>query len=134
FLLTSNSAKHPIVVSLRTFDQRCSLCPGDMAGYRRPKKPRNRSLGGKPAYLTRRPPNFQSEQNAKTRTIKNEHNKSSSALPFAAMVALLFLGVAPQTLAQSTQDQLVGTWKLVSVYIEAPDGSRLDPFGANPTD
>jgi len=56
-----------------------------------------------------------------------------SALPFAAMVALLFLGVAPQTLAQSTQDQLVGTWKLVSVYIEAPDGSRLDPFGAKPT-
>jgi hypothetical protein len=56
-----------------------------------------------------------------------------SAFPFAAMVALLFQGVAPQTLAQSTQDQLVGTWMLVSVYIEAPDGSRLDPFGANPT-
>ena len=56
-----------------------------------------------------------------------------SALPFAAMVALLYLGVALQTLAQSPQDQLVGTWKLVSVYVEAPDGSRLDPFGANPT-
>jgi hypothetical protein len=27
FLLTPNSAKHPLVVSLRTFDQRCSLCP-----------------------------------------------------------------------------------------------------------
>jgi hypothetical protein len=56
-----------------------------------------------------------------------------SALPFAAMVALLFLGVAPQTLAQSTQDQLVGTWTLASIYIEAPDGSRFNPFGANPT-
>jgi hypothetical protein len=56
-----------------------------------------------------------------------------SALPFAAMVALLFLGVATQTLAQSAQNQLVGTWMLVSVYIEAPDGSRLDAFGANPT-
>ena len=56
-----------------------------------------------------------------------------SALPFVAMVALLFLGVAPQTLAQSPKDQLVGTWMLVSVYIEAPDGSRFDPFGANPT-
>jgi hypothetical protein len=56
-----------------------------------------------------------------------------SALPFVAMVALLFLGVAPQTLAQSPKDQLVGTWMLVSVYIEGPDGSRLDPFGANPT-
>jgi Lipocalin-like domain len=56
-----------------------------------------------------------------------------SALPFAAMVALLFLGVALQTLAQSAQNQLVGTWMLVSIYIEGPDGSRFDPFGANPT-
>jgi Lipocalin-like domain len=55
------------------------------------------------------------------------------ALPFAAMVVLMFLGVALQTLAQSAQDQLVGTWKLVSIYIEGPDGSRFDPFGANPT-
>ena len=56
-----------------------------------------------------------------------------NALPFAAMVALLFLGIAPQTLAQSAQDQLVGTWMLVSVQIEAPDGSKFDAFGANPT-
>lgn len=56
-----------------------------------------------------------------------------SALPFVAMVALLFLGVPPQTLAQSAQNQLVGTWMLVSVYIEAPDGSRIDAFGADPT-
>ena len=56
-----------------------------------------------------------------------------NAFPFAAMVALLFLGVAPQTLAQSPQDQLVGTWMLVSVHIEAPDGSKFDAFGANPT-
>jgi hypothetical protein len=55
------------------------------------------------------------------------------ALPAAAMVALMFLGVALQTLAQSAQDPLVGTWKLVSIYIEGPDGSRFDPFGANPT-
>jgi Lipocalin-like domain len=55
------------------------------------------------------------------------------ALPFAAIVALMFLGVALQTLAQSAQDQLVGTWKLGSIYIECPDGSRVDPFGANPT-
>ena len=54
-----------------------------------------------------------------------------SALRLAAMMALLFLGV--QTLAESAQDQLVGTWMLVSVYIEGPDGSRFDAFGANPT-
>jgi hypothetical protein len=56
-----------------------------------------------------------------------------SALPFAAVVALMFLGVALQTLAQGAQDQLIGTWTLVSIYIEGPDGSRFDPFGANPT-
>ena len=56
-----------------------------------------------------------------------------NALPFAAMVALMFLGVALQTLAQSARDQLVGTWMLASIYIEGPDGSRFDPFGANPT-
>jgi hypothetical protein len=56
-----------------------------------------------------------------------------SALRFAAIVALLFLGVALQALAQSAKDQLVGTWMLVSIYIEGPDGSRIDPFGANPT-
>jgi hypothetical protein len=56
-----------------------------------------------------------------------------SALPFAAMVALMLLGVAMQTLAQRVQDQLVGTWMLTSIYIEGPDGSRFDPFGANPT-
>jgi hypothetical protein len=47
------------------------------------------------------------------------------------MVALLFLRV--QTLAQSAQDQLVGTWMLVSVYIEGPDGTRFDSFGPDPT-
>jgi Lipocalin-like domain len=56
-----------------------------------------------------------------------------SALPFAAMVALLFLGVALQTLAQSAKDQLVGTWMLASIYVEGPDGSRLEPFGRKPT-
>jgi hypothetical protein len=56
-----------------------------------------------------------------------------SALPCAAMVVFLFLGVAFQTLAQSARDQPVGTWMLVSIYIESPDGSRFDPFGANPT-
>jgi lipocalin-like protein len=56
-----------------------------------------------------------------------------SALPFAALVALMSLGVALQTLAQSAQDQLVGTWTLNSIYIEGPDGSRFDPFGAKPT-
>ena len=35
-----------------------------------------------------------------------------SALPFAAMVALLFLGLALQTLAQSAKDQLVGLGSL----------------------
>src|SRR3984957_19391639 len=54
-----------------------------------------------------------------------------SALPFAAMVALLFLGV--QTLAQSAQDQLAGTWMLASIYIEGPDGTRFDAFGPDPT-
>ena len=55
------------------------------------------------------------------------------ALPFAAMVALMFLGVALQAHAQRAQERLVGTWTLVSIYIEGPDGSRFDPFGANPT-
>jgi Lipocalin-like domain len=55
------------------------------------------------------------------------------ALPSAGMVALMFLGVALQTLAQSAEDKLVGTWMLDSIYVEGPDGSRFDPFGANPT-
>jgi len=33
---------------------------------------------------------------------------------------------------KSVKDQLVGTWTLGSIYIEAPDGSRLEPFGSNP--
>jgi Lipocalin-like domain len=56
-----------------------------------------------------------------------------SALPLAAMVPLVLLGVARHTLAQSAQDKLVGTWILASIYIEGPDGSKFDPFGANPT-
>jgi hypothetical protein len=55
-----------------------------------------------------------------------------STLPCAAM-ALLFLGVALQVRAQSAKDQLVGTWMLVSIYDARPDGSKFDPFGANPT-
>ena len=55
------------------------------------------------------------------------------ALPFAALVALMFLGVARPAPAQSAQNQLVGTWTLVSMYIEGPDGSRFDPFGTDPT-
>lgn len=56
-------------------------------------------------------------------------------LPSAAVAvgALIFLGVALQALAQSAQNQLVGTWMLVSIYIEGPDGSRFDPFGAKPS-
>ena len=54
-------------------------------------------------------------------------------LPFAAMVVLMFLGVVLQVHAQRAQDRLVGTWTLVSIYIEGPDGSRFDPFGASPT-
>jgi Lipocalin-like domain len=54
-----------------------------------------------------------------------------SALPFSATVALLFLGV--QTLVQSAEDQVVGTWMLVSDYIEVPDGTRFDFFGPDPT-
>ena len=54
-------------------------------------------------------------------------------LPFAAVVALMFPGVVLQTLAQSARDRLVGTWMLASIYVEGPDGSRFDPFGANPT-
>jgi Lipocalin-like domain len=55
-----------------------------------------------------------------------------NSLPFAAMAAL-FLGAALQATAQSAKDQLVGTWMLVSIYGERQDGSKFDPFGANPT-
>jgi hypothetical protein len=55
-----------------------------------------------------------------------------STLPFAAM-ALLSLGVALQARARSAKDQLVGTWVLVSAYNERQDGSKFEPFGANPT-
>jgi Lipocalin-like domain len=65
-------------------------------------------------------------------SVMNTINRRS-ALPFAAIVALMFLGGALRTSAQSAQDQLVGTWMLNSIYIEGPDGSRFDPFGANPT-
>ncbi len=53
-------------------------------------------------------------------------------LPFAAM-ALLFLSFAVPADAQSAKDQLVGTWMLVSIYDEHQDGSKFNPFGANPT-
>ncbi len=56
-----------------------------------------------------------------------------SVLPFAALVALMFPGVVLQTLAQTARERLVGTWMLVSIYVEGPDGSRFDPFGADPT-
>jgi hypothetical protein len=48
-------------------------------------------------------------------------------------VVSLVLGVAQQALPQSAKDQLVGTWMLVSIYDERQDGSKFDPFGANPT-
>ena len=54
-----------------------------------------------------------------------------STLPFAAMVALLFLSFAVPADAQSAQDQLVGTWMLVSIYDEprmAASSIRLVPI------
>src|SRR5271166_859642 len=49
FLLTPNRARHPLRVSLRTFDQRRSLWPG--AGVTGDsEKSRSRSLGDKPSY------------------------------------------------------------------------------------
>ena len=35
--------------------------------------------------------------------------------------------------ATSLREQLIGTWDLVSNYAVRQDGSRLDPFGPNPT-
>jgi hypothetical protein len=48
FLLTPNRARHPLGVSLRTFDQRRSLCPG-AAVTGDSEKSRSRSLGDKPS-------------------------------------------------------------------------------------
>src|SRR6478672_10410387 len=47
FSLTPESARRPFWVSLRTFDQRCSLCPRRLGGYRR--------LGEIPQQVVRRP-------------------------------------------------------------------------------
>ena len=54
-----------------------------------------------------------------------------STLQFAVM-ALLSLGVVLQARSQSAKDQLVGTWMPVSIYNERQDGSKFEPFGANP--
>ena len=39
-------------------------------------------------------------------------------------VALLFLSVAPQVIAQSANGLLIGTWLLISNYSERPDAAN----------
>jgi hypothetical protein len=54
-----------------------------------------------------------------------------------AGISLLASAVAPSASAQQPtnplREQLVGTWDLVSTYAEWQDGTRLDPFGPNPS-
>jgi hypothetical protein len=38
-----------------------------------------------------------------------------------------------QQTGSTLKDQLVGTWRLVSIYNERQDGSKFYPLGANPT-
>jgi hypothetical protein len=47
---------------------------------------------------------------------------------FQFALALLFLTVAPQAIAQSAQG-LLGTWLLISNYSERPDGNKFEIFG-----
>jgi lipocalin-like protein len=47
-------------------------------------------------------------------------------------VALLILNVAPQAIAQSAENLLIGTWLLISNYSERPDGSKFEITGSNP--
>jgi hypothetical protein len=58
----------------------------------------------------------------------------SSALVFLWLVIVLSTGNAVgQQAGSALKDQLIGTWMLVSIYNERQDGSKFEPFGANPT-
>jgi hypothetical protein len=47
--------------------------------------------------------------------------------------ALLLTSMCTGAHAQdSMKDQLLGTWTLVAVTSEAPDGTKAEPFGPNP--
>jgi hypothetical protein len=76
--------------------------------------------------------------NSKRETTR-AHGSKGHSLTLTA-IALLCLGVAllpgeavGQQAERTLKDQLVGTWVLVSIYNERQDGSRFEPFGANPT-
>src|ERR1700733_4853196 len=53
-------------------------------------------------------------------------------IPLQFALALLFLSVAPQAIAQSDKGSLVGTWLLISNYSERPEG-KFEITGPNPT-
>ena len=64
-------------------------------------------------------------------------SKIAIALTLFVGIVLLTTAVTPSAFAQqsptSLRQQLIGTWDLVSNYAVRQDGSRLDPFGPNPT-
>jgi hypothetical protein len=58
----------------------------------------------------------------------------SLLIRFSAMVALGVTFLPGSSVAQqkALKEQLVGTWTLVAVVGERADGSKFEPFGANP--
>ena len=60
--------------------------------------------------------------------------KQLGVLTLSAMMALGLAVLPGSTVAQqkTLKEQLVGAWTLVSNDITAPDGTKQQPFGANP--
>jgi hypothetical protein len=54
------------------------------------------------------------------------------SLPIVLGVGFVLLSGAAVGQQNSLKDQIVGAWTLVSAVDVAPDGSKTDPWGANP--
>jgi Lipocalin-like domain len=60
----------------------------------------------------------------------NRRSLLTTSLPMVLAAVLLPSSAGAQQ--KSIKDQLVGTWIFVSAQDVKPDGSKLDPWGANP--
>jgi len=59
-------------------------------------------------------------------------NKKGCALLFSTLFVVCTLWTAHDAVGQSSKEQLVGAWTLVSAESVRPDGSRAPAFGPNP--
>jgi lipocalin-like protein len=55
-----------------------------------------------------------------------------STLSLSALTAVAMMSGSALAQQKSLKDQLVGTWNITAVTVDRPDGTKLQPFGANP--